>query len=177
MTRIYAALGGLLLIAALVTGAFWKGHHVGYDSGVTNCAGRITKLDGKGHDACGIAIAALNAADAAERAQFAADAKAKELASAKALAEIEAQHEKELQDAKSKSDRVIADLRAGTLRLRKQWQCPATAAGVSTPAARGSVAAGATDDRDQSAGRIVRAAAEADAEIRALQAIVLEDRQ
>lgn len=178
MTRLYAAIVGLLMIAALTTGAFWKGHSTGYDSGMTHCAGLIAKLDGRGHDACSGAIANITAGYDSERRRFKADARAKELANAKANAETKAKYEKELQDAQDKADRTIADLRAGTLRLRKQWQCPAIAsAGVSTPAAGGSVAAGSADDRDQSAGRIVRAAAEADAQIRALQRIVIEDRQ
>lgn len=178
MTRLYAVLAGLAMIAALITGVFWKGHSTGYDSGVTHCAGLIAKLDGKGHDACSAAIANINAGYDAERRQFEADARAKELADAKANAETKVKYEKELHDAQDDADRTIADLRAGNLRLRKQWQCPAIAsAGVSTPAAGGSVAAGSADDRDQSAGRIVRAAAEADAQIRALQRIVIEDRQ
>lgn len=79
-------------------------------------------------------------------------------------------------DANAKSDAVIAGLRAGTLRLRHEWTCPATA-DVPKAAEGGSGADEDADLRAADAGALVRLGAQADAEIKALQAIVRQDRQ
>lgn len=87
-----------------------------------------------------------------------------------AFAAIDAKHKKDLTDAKLKHDAVVADLRAGNLRLRKHWQgCTAPVGDM--PQAAG--AAGVVDDdaelRAADAGNLVRLAAEADAQIVGLQ--------
>lgn len=69
----------------------------------------------------------------------------------------------------------MADLRSGALRLRKQWSCPATSV-PGTPASSGESDA-AAEQRNKDAADLVRNAADADAQIRALQDIVKADRQ
>lgn len=86
------------------------------------------------------------------------------------------QYEKGKQDAEAAADSVVAGLRAGALKLRREW------AGCET--SRLSDAAAATREFDaaeqrraESAARIVRAAYECDAQVRGLQAIVTADRE
>lgn len=97
-----------------------------------------------------------------------------ERAKAAELADIAAKYEQEKTDAQAAADRTIADLRAGNVRLQHRWAgCPAVP--QATPAA--GQPDGAADDRAESAGRIVRAAAECDAQVRGLQAVILADRK
>lgn len=85
-------------------------------------------------------------------------------------------YQRGLSDAQAKSDRVVADLRDGNLKLRREWAgCQATAglpATASTP--------GKPDDtaerRAELAGAIVQVGAKYDAWIKALQAVVTADR-
>lgn len=80
----------------------------------------------------------------------------------------------ELRDATTSRDRTIADLRAGAVRLRREWTCPT--AGSAQAAASG---AGADEDarlREQGAADLVRLLDEADAQIRGLQSTVTADR-
>jgi hypothetical protein len=141
--RIYAALA-LVLLA--ITGGWYYGH-TRYEAG----------------------IAAQRAVTEAQAAKFAEQAKAAEQAQAAQLSTIAQQYEQDKADAQAKADRTIADLRAGTVRLRKQWTCPAQVPG----AAAGSAEPDADAQlREQGAGDLVRLAAEADAQIRGLQAAV-----
>lgn len=108
-------------------------------------------------------------------AQAQADAQAKaraiEQAKAKAVADIAESYERGKADAQATADRVAADLRAGTLRLRREWaQCETGRLSEAAAATRELDAA--EQSRAESAGRIVRAAAECDAQVSALQAIV-----
>ena len=84
-------------------------------------------------------------------------------------------HQKELADVEAKHDAVVAGLRAGTVRLQDRWTCPP--ARVSGPATAAGEPHGRTDDRAEGAARIVRYAAECDAQVRGLQAVVKADRQ
>lgn len=69
----------------------------------------------------------------------------------------------------AKRDQVIDDLRAGNLRLRKQWQgCSSSVPEADTSAGS---ADGEADLREAGAGDIVRLAAKCDATIEAFQAI------
>lgn len=123
------------------------------------------------------AIATLQAQYAAATAKAEANARAKEQASAARVAQVEAYYRQEIDDAQAKSERVAADLRAGNLQLRKQWRgCTATA---SMPASSASTSQpdAAAEQRSQGASDLVRIAADADATIRALQAVVRSDRQ
>lgn len=68
----------------------------------------------------------------------------------------------------------LADLRSGNLRLREQWRgCEARQAQVGGAAGQSD---GGADLRAESASRIVRAAAECDAQVKGLQAVIRSDR-
>ncbi|HHA2497625.1 endopeptidase [Stenotrophomonas maltophilia] len=82
-------------------------------------------------------------------------------------------YEKEKADAQTASDRLIADLRAGNQRLHQRWQAAVATADLSAAAAAGSQPDGRADDRIESAGRAIGAAAQCDAQVRALQAYAL----
>lgn len=85
------------------------------------------------------------------------------------------QYEQEREDAESKGAAVADGLRAGNLRLQQRWAgCEAR---VFDLAAASGQPDGAADDRADSAGRIVRAAAACDAQVRGLQALVRADRE
>lgn len=123
-------------------------------------------------------IARIAAEHEAERANAAAiaseQARKAEAALADLANEVAAEYQRGLEDARLTSDRVVADLRAGNLRLRRQWQgcenrMPEAPASAREPDA-------AATDRNESAGRIVRAAAACDAQVTALQALVRADR-
>lgn len=155
--------GGILLALMLAWGgSCWYAHHSGYAAGNAVMRGQYDAL-----------VAKYNAASAKAET----DARAKEQAQAKQLAAIDAQHIQEMKDAQANFDRTLAEQRAGTLQLRQRWlTCTSASADVSSPATGSSVTDAAADDRAASAARIVRAAAEADATIRALQAVVRSDR-
>ncbi|ALN79497.1 hypothetical protein [Lysobacter antibioticus] len=87
---------------------------------------------------------------------------------------IAAKYEQEKQDAESNGAAVVAGLRAGTLRLQDRWAgCEARLSAASRRAGEPDAEA---EDRTASAGRIVRAAADCDAQVRGLQALVAADR-
>lgn len=96
-----------------------------------------------------------------------------ERAGAVAANALAAQYEKEKANAQTASDRVIADLRAGNLRLHQRWQASVATGQLSAAAAAASEPDGAADDRIESAGRAIGAAAQCDAQVRALQAYAL----
>jgi hypothetical protein len=119
-------------------------------------------------------LADVNAANAEEREKFIAAAKAAERDHAQKMLDIGALHQKEKDDAKAQADAVVADLRSGLLRLHARWEASvATAALVSEATAGTREPDAAALDRYESAGRIVRAADECDAQVRGLQAVVL----
>lgn len=92
---------------------------------------------------------------------------------AQRMYEIAADAEEGKAHAEETGARVAADLRADNLRLREHWRsCESTRLPGIDPAAAELDAA--ADDRAESAGRIVRAAAECDAQVRGLQAVVHE---
>lgn len=123
------------------------------------------------------ATAATVARDAAT-AQAAAvtDARKAEQAMAELHAEIAESYEKGKTDAQVTADRVVADLNAGALRLQRRWASCETSR-LSEAAATAAQPDAGSDDRAASASRIVRAAAAADAQIAALQALVRSDRE
>lgn len=91
-------------------------------------------------------------------------------AAANALA---AQYEQDKANAQAAHDAVVADLRAGNQRLHQRWQAAIATGELSAAAATAGIADGATDDRIQSAGRAIGAAAACDAQVRGLQAFAL----
>lgn len=87
------------------------------------------------------------------------------------LAEIGAKHEEERAAAPVVADAVVADLRAGNLRLRREW------AGCETKLLSQASAAAVERDalaqlREEAAGAAVRIGREADDQLRACQAVV-----
>lgn len=122
-------------------------------------------------------------ADAAEQRAEASEARVRALsevieaerAAAKRANAIAAQYEQDKIHAEADAKRTVADLRAGNLRLRAQWK------GCETGLPQADGAAGqpdaVADDRAESAGRIIRAADEADAQIKGLQDFIRSERQ
>lgn len=93
------------------------------------------------------------------------------------MAATATQYQEALKDANRKHDRTVADLRSGNLRLSKLWQGCASRVSPTGEATSGeSGADGDADDRAESAGRIVRAAAECDAQVIGLQKILRDER-
>lgn len=89
------------------------------------------------------------------------------------LAEIGAKHEEDREAAATVPAAVVADLRAGNVRLRKEW------AGCETRLLSQAVASAAERDalaasREEAAGRIVRIGRDADDHVRACQAVISE---
>src|SRR5690606_39864802 len=92
---------------------------------------------------------------------------------AQRMYELAAEYEQERKDAQAVADRTIADLRAGNVRLREQWRgCPEPhMPGLDASAGEPDAA---ERDREESAGGIVRAAVECDAQVRGLQGVIRE---
>ena len=91
---------------------------------------------------------------------------------AQAIATIADKYEQDKREADEAQKRLVGDLRAGAVKLQNRWRgC------VSDVAATAAERDAATADRDASAARVVRAARDADDQIRALQAIVKADRK
>ncbi|PJK07996.1 endopeptidase [Lysobacteraceae bacterium NML95-0200] len=85
-------------------------------------------------------------------------------------------YEQEKQDAEQRAEKLAADLRTGAVRLRERWQgCPASPSVPAVASSSGQPDAGA-EDRSESAARIIGAAAECDAQVRGLQAVIRADR-
>ncbi|EMR0514617.1 endopeptidase [Stenotrophomonas maltophilia] len=96
-----------------------------------------------------------------------------ERGSAAAANNLASKYEKEKNDAQKASDLLVADLRAGNQRLHQRWQASIATAELSAAAAAASQSDGRADDRIESAGRVVGAAAQCDAQVRGLQAYAL----
>lgn len=128
-------------------------------------------------DANARADAASRRAEASE-AELKAVSKARdqEREAARRANAIAAKYEQDKINAEADAKRIVADLRAGNLRLRQQWE-GCKAGGVSATAGSPGQPDAAADDRAESAGRIVRAADDADAQIRALQDFIRSERQ
>ena len=90
---------------------------------------------------------------------------------------VSAAYEKGKIDAEANAKRVIADLRAGNLVLRDRWTSCQASSGLSRPATDTSEPDAGTADRDESAGRIVQAAAQCDAQVKGLQNLLRLERQ
>lgn len=106
-------------------------------------------------------------------ADAAAETLKAERGSAAAANTLAAKYEKEKNDAQKASDRLVADLHAGNQRLHQRWQAIVATAELSAATAAASQPDGRADDRIESAGRAIGAAAQCDAQVRALQAYAL----
>ena len=156
------------LFVACVAAAFAYGCSRGHDSGVADGEAKVRATE--------LAKAKTDAKVAQDNQRAAEAQRDRYKLRAEAQEAVAGQYLEELINAQSKGDRLAADVRAGDVRFRKLWaQCQAVPA--TGHAATGTGAPdGATDDRAASAGRIVRAAAECDAQVRGLQALILSDR-
>jgi hypothetical protein len=154
----WTLLAGVVLIAGAAAGGYYEGHK--------NEANVMAAQ-----------INAIKAADAIELAASDAKVIVQQQADAQHLAVIQQTHEEDLAHAKANYDSNLAALRAGTLKMRKEWSCtPALASAVSKAAAGGPSTDAAAQLRFQGASDLVRNDDTADAEIKALQAIVAQDR-
>lgn len=116
------------------------------------------------------------AVDARALADALANAREAEQAKAEAAAKIATEYERGKSDAQSVADRVAAGMRAGSLRLRSELAgCQARA--LPEASARPAGVARAIDDGAAIAGAAVGAGAECDAKVRALQALLISERQ
>lgn len=87
------------------------------------------------------------------------------------IAAIADKYEQDKRAADEAQRKLVSDLRAGTVRLQKRWSgC------VSGSASTAAELDAAARDREESAARAVRAARDADDQIRALQDVVRKDR-
>ena len=90
---------------------------------------------------------------------------------------VSAAYEKGKRDAEQTSKRVVADLRAGNLVLRNRWTACKASDGVPSTAADPSEPDAGTHDREESAGRIVQAADQCDAQVKGLQELLRLERK
>ena len=155
----------LALILAAILGLGGAGV-AGYNKGKTD-AERVAKLAMDKH---------LAEDDKAERdATEAANRHKDELATAQNA--VSAAYEKGKSDAEAAAKRTVADLRAGNLVLRERWSACKAGDGVSSPTTNPSEPDAGARDREESAGRIVQAAAQCDAQVRGLQELLLLERK
>lgn len=90
---------------------------------------------------------------------------------------VSAAYEKGKKDAEATAKRIVADLRAGNLVLRNRWTACEANLGVPTATPAPSEPDAGTGDREESAGRIVQAADECDAQVKGLQELLLLERK
>lgn len=156
MNRVLLAL--LLGLSALV---IWQRGSVAQAHRAADIASAARDKARDERDAAATALADANAVLALERA------------GAQAANRLAATYEKEKDDAQKDSDRLVADLRAGNQRLHQRWQAIVATAELSAAVAAASQPDGRADDRIESAGRAIGAAAQCDAQVRALQSYAL----
>jgi hypothetical protein len=120
-------------------------------------------------------LAAHLEADKVATAKFNAETAKKDAAQAEALRQVGFQYERDKAHALDQKDAVIASLRSGALVLRKQWRCP------KAPVSDAPSGAGSGNEeaelRFADIGNLVRIGHEADAQVRACQAVIDAERQ
>ncbi len=141
--RIWAGLG--ILALGLLYG------HGRYNAGQANVQ---TKFDAYKAEMIAKTAAAKTAAQRAETAQ------------AGAIAQALADYKKGKSDAKGKGAAVTVGVKSGSIRLRDHWACPGL------PKAAADPGPDPADLRAESAGRIVAAGADADAQVTYLQGLI-----
>ena len=155
----------LALILAAILGLAGAGV-TGYNKGKTD-AERVAKLNMDEH--------LVEDREAERTATEAASRHKDELAAAQN--KVSAAYEKGKSDAEAAAKRTVADIRAGNLVLRNRWTaCKASLGVPTTPPAPSEPDAG-TGDREESAGRIVQAADQCDAQVKGLQELLILERQ
>ena len=147
----------VITLAVLLAGSFWAGWEW------RDRSADIAKLRSD-----------LNYASSANDALV--EALEEERAKAQALAGIGAQHEDDRREAETVPAVVVADLRAGNLKLRREWQgCETQRLSDAATATRERDALAAS--RDALAGDLVRVGRDADDQLRACQSVVQADRE
>lgn len=111
------------------------------------------------------------AADQGQELLATEDARAKEQKLIAIFQTVSQAYERGKQNAELQNKRVVADLRSGALRLREQWSACAAGNMPNSTTTPGQFNAG-TGNREESAGRIIRAAAECDAQVTGLQRLL-----
>lgn len=117
-------------------------------------------------------LAEYKAQVAEQRTKAAEAARATERKHAQELAAIAEQYERDKKAADEAQRKLVSDLRAGTVRLRKEWRGCETGA-----AATASQLDAETRAREAAAGAVIRVGRDADDQIRRLQDIVRKDRE
>ena len=155
----------LAILLAAIVGMGGAGA-AGYHKGKTD-AERVAKIEMDKH----------LIADREEETRAKDKARADRDALAVAQNAVSAAYEKGKRDAEQTSKLVVADLRAGNLVLRNRWApCKASLDVPPAPPAPSEPDAGA-GDREESAGRIVQAADQCDAQVKGLQELLILERQ
>lgn len=154
---------GYLATATLVIAglAGWFGYRLGADHAAT---------------AAKLAMAEHLAADRKAESDHKDRVRQLEQDLAAAQAGVSEAYERGKKDAEVTAAAVTADLRAGNLRLQQRWAGCETQR-LSDAAALASEPDAAAGDREESAGRIVRAAAQCDAQVRGLQELLILERE
>lgn len=146
----WLGLAGLVLVALVL----WAVHHDGYKAGQAEGQAKLT---------------AHLQADAKALAQARADAETDRAKRQKDADSLYATLQKDKADALAKQNRLIADLRAGTVQLQKRWLGCSTGHGTGNGPGVGD---GEADLRNESAGRIIGYADSADAQVIYLQGLI-----
>ena len=129
-----------------------------------------TNLYQWGYDTANVRAEKIIGEFAKAEAEAQAKARAEEQAKVEAVAKAADAYEKGKADAQAGYERDLADLRTGNLRLRQYWQASVATCELSAGSAAALHAEQQAQLRAESAARIVRLGAEADAQVRALQA-------
>jgi hypothetical protein len=159
--------GGLILLALL-----------GAQTARLHLSENATQRAQDAHQKTKVENAAVLQQIAALTAKAQAEVRLREIQYSKDSAESRTQAIQEFRDALNIQDRTIADLRAGNLRLRKQWTCDSGPAGNGPAAgALGPADDAAADLREADSGSLVRIGANADTLVRWLQREVLATRK
>ena len=108
---------------------------------------------------------------------FNAASRAKEQAMQAGFDQATAEYRKESADAQANADRVAADLRAGNIRLRREWLACTAAASVPGTAEPAAGADAGADDRAGLAAAVVRSGAECAIQVRGLQRLLRAERE
>jgi len=155
----------LALILAAILGLGGAGA-AGYNKGKTD-AERVAKLKMDEH---------LVEDREAERTATEAASRHKD-ALATAQNKVSAAYEKGKSDAEAAAKRTVADLRAGNLVLRNRWTVCEANLGMPTATPAPSEPDAGAGDREESAGRIVQAADQCDAQVKGLQELLRLERK
>lgn len=121
-------------------------------------------------------LATERASNATDLLVFAATARETERQLRDQFGATSQEYTEALQNAQVTTDRTVADLRAGNVRLQARWRACTAAArvpGTTEPALGADAGA---DDRADSAARIIGAADRCDAQVRGLQRLLIAER-